>query len=76
MSKLITPLYKDWDIGGTLDLASSIFVIDLDTGCIFYLYDDRGLYLFALKEDYLTDVWNEFYNDVFSDWNLSCKTIR
>lgn len=60
------------DIGGELDLVSSIFVIDLDTGCIFHLYDDRGLYLFDLREDYLTDVWNAFYNDVFVD----CKNFK
>ena len=60
------------DIGGELDLTSSTFIIDMDTGCIFYLYDDRGLYLFAPKEDYLIDVWKEFYDDVFVD----CKGFK
>lgn len=50
------------DIGGELDLTSSIFIIDMDTGCIFHLYDDRGLYLFAPKEEYLSNVWKEFYD--------------
>lgn len=60
------------DIGGKLDLTSSIFIIDMDTGCIFHPYDDRGLYLFATKEEYLTDVWKEFYDDVFVD----CKDFK
>lgn len=54
------------DIGGKLDLASSIFIIDKYTRCIFYLYDDRGLYLFAPKEKYLTRAWRQFYNDIFA----------
>ncbi len=44
------------DIGGKLGLTSSIFILDIETGCIFHLYDDRGLYLFAPKEEYLVDM--------------------
>src|SRR5699024_11934558 len=39
------------DISGKLDLISSIFIIDMDTGCIFHLYDDRGLYLFGPRSE-------------------------
>lgn len=53
------------DIGGELDLASSIFIIDIDAKNIFSLYDDRGLVVYAKKEDDLLNVWKKFYNNVF-----------
>lgn len=37
------------DIGGELDLISSIFIIDLDKSSIFSLYDDRGVYIFDIN---------------------------
>ena len=55
------------DIGGKLDLISSIFIMDIDTKFIFHLYDDRGLFLYAKKEKDLLDVWNKFYDDIFTD---------
>lgn len=60
------------NIGGELDFCSSISIIDIDSGSIFRLYDDRGLYLFATKEEYLTRVWKQFYNDIFVD----CKNFK
>lgn len=54
------------DIGGEMDFCSSIFIIDINSGCIFHLYDDRGIYILALKEEYLTDVWREFHDSVFT----------
>lgn len=54
------------DIGGEMDLCSSIFIIDINSGCIFHLYDDRGIYLYALKEEYLTDIWKEFHDRIFT----------
>ena len=59
------------DIGGELDLSSSIFIVDINTGCIFYLYDDRGLYLFATKENSLTDVLKEFCDDIGIDIKMN-----
>lgn len=35
------------DIGGEFELASSIYIIDIDSGRIFWLYDDRGLDLIS-----------------------------
>ncbi|MBU5438147.1 DUF3885 domain-containing protein [Tissierella sp. MSJ-40] len=54
------------DIGGEIDFCSSIFAMDINSGCIFHLYDDRGIYVFALKEEYLTDVWKEFHDSIFT----------
>lgn len=54
------------DIGGEMDLCSSVFIIDINSGCIFHLYDDRGIYLYALKEEYLTDIWKEFHDSIFT----------
>jgi hypothetical protein len=54
------------DIGGETDFCSSIFIIDINSGCIFHLYDDRGIYIFALKEEYLIDVWKEFHDSIFT----------
>jgi hypothetical protein len=33
------------DIGGKYELAFKIFIIDTTTGCIFHLFDDRGLWV-------------------------------
>lgn len=44
------------DIGGKLDLVSSIYIIDMDRKHIFYLYDDRGLFIYALEEKYLPGI--------------------
>ena len=44
------------DIGGKLDLVSSIYIIDIDRKHIFYLYDDRGLFIYALEEKYLPGI--------------------
>ena len=54
------------DIGGEMNFCSSIFIIDSNSGCIFHLYDDRGLLLFAPKEEYLTDVWKKFQDSIFT----------
>lgn len=54
------------DIGGKLDLVSSIFIMDIDNGYIFHLYDDRGLILYAKKEEDLLSLWEKFYDDVFT----------
>ncbi len=55
------------DIGGEMDFCSSVFIIDINSNCIFHLYDDRGLYLFASEERYLTNVWGEFHDSIFRD---------
>lgn len=47
------------DIGGKYDLDSKIFIIDTDTGCIFHLYDDRGLWVSAPERDLLPAVGYE-----------------
>lgn len=44
------------DIGGKLDLVSSIYIIDIDRKHILYLYDDRGLIIYALEEKYLLGI--------------------
>ncbi|MCQ4921451.1 DUF3885 domain-containing protein [Tissierella carlieri] len=54
------------DIGGEMDFCSSIFIIDINSGCIFHLYDDRGIYILALKEEYLINVWKEFHDSIFT----------
>ncbi|RKD31887.1 DUF3885 domain-containing protein [Lacrimispora algidixylanolytica] len=40
------------DIGGKYELASKIFIIDTTTGCIFHLFDDRGLWVSGLEGMY------------------------
>ncbi|QQY78819.1 uncharacterized protein DUF3885 [Keratinibaculum paraultunense] len=54
------------DIGGKMDFCSSVFIIDINSGYIFHLYDDRGLFLFAPKEEHLTDVWKKFHDSIFT----------
>ncbi len=44
------------DIGGNMKLCSAIFIIDIDIGNIFHLYDDRGLYIYFPKEEDLINV--------------------
>ena len=55
------------DFSGDYDLVSSIFIIDLDTKTIFYLYDDRGLYIMARKEKTLQDLWESMPDSFFED---------
>ncbi|AEG60930.1 DUF3885 domain-containing protein [Desulforamulus ruminis] len=38
------------DIGGQYALASKVFVVDVDSACIFHLYDDRGLTVYTPDE--------------------------
>lgn len=66
------------DIGGNLDLVSSIYIIDIDRKDIFYLYDDRGLFIYALEEKYLLDIWGRFHNDGFKgcdDFKIEVKDL-
>lgn len=53
------------DIGGKYDLASKIFIIDTDTGCIFHLYDDRGMWVGAPEQVYFPQIGTE--HDEISD---------
>ncbi|MBU5676940.1 hypothetical protein KQI88_10980 [Alkaliphilus sp. MSJ-5] len=61
--KLFQEIIKS-DIGGSMDFASSVFIIDLDGFCIFKLYDDRGLDLFAPSTEVLTAACEQFYDDL------------
>ena len=38
------------DIGGRYDFASRLYLIDIDSACIFHLYDDRGLSIYSPRE--------------------------
>ncbi len=53
------------DIGGKYDLDSKIFVIDTDTGRMFHLYDDRGLWVSAPERIYFPQLGIE--HDEISD---------
>lgn len=55
------------DFSGDYDLVSSIFIIDLDRKTIFYLYDDRGLYIMAREEKVLQDLWESMPDSFFED---------
>jgi len=61
--KLFQEIIKS-DIGGSMDFASSVFIIDLDSFCIFKLYDDRGLDLFAPNAGMLAAAREQFYDDL------------
>ena len=54
------------DVGREMDLCSFVFIIDINSGCIFHLYDDRGIVLFAPKEEHLTNVCKEFHDSIFT----------
>lgn len=56
-----------YDFGGDYDLVSSIFIIDLESRVIFYLYDDRGLYIMAREEKVLQNLWNKLPDSFFED---------
>lgn len=47
------------DIGGKYELDSKIFIIDTKTGCIFNLYDDRGLWVSGLEGMYFPQLGEE-----------------
>ena len=47
------------DIGGKYNLDSKIFIIDITTGCIFHLYDDRGLWVSAPEGTYFPQLGTE-----------------
>lgn len=55
------------DFAGDYDLVSSIFIIDIDSKTIFYLYDDRGLYIMAREEKVLQDLWESMPDSFFED---------
>ena len=55
------------DFRGGYDLGSSIFIIDIDSKTIFYLYDDRGLYIMAREEKILQDLWSYMPDSFFQD---------
>lgn len=51
------------DIGGRYGLASRVFVIDTESACIFHLYDDRGIAIYAPEEALLSHIGTE-HDDV------------
>lgn len=53
------------DIGGKYNLDSKIFIIDKATGCMFHLYDDRGLWVSAPEGIYFPQLGTE--HDEISD---------
>lgn len=53
------------DLGGKIDFSSAISIIDINSGSIFHLYDDRGLRILSLEEEYIKRVSKHFESDVF-----------
>jgi len=44
------------DIGGQYRLASKVFIIDTGSACIFHLYDDRGIAIYAPEQALLPHI--------------------
>jgi hypothetical protein len=59
------------DIGGSYDLASSVFIFDLEKDILYYLYDDRGLDVVASKISTLYPIYEEF-----NDWILDYDRLE
>ncbi|KPU42470.1 hypothetical protein OXPF_42550 [Oxobacter pfennigii] len=51
------------DIGGSYELASKVFIIDMESACIFHLYDDRGAVISAPEGNILSGIGTE-HDDV------------
>jgi hypothetical protein len=51
------------DIGGRYGLASKVYLAAMDSACIFHLYDDRGIALYAPEDSPLSKVGAE-HDDV------------
>ncbi len=55
------------DFSGDYSLASSVFLVDLETGLVLYLYDDRGAYIMSSREPLLWQLWEANQDSFFED---------
>lgn len=63
------------DIGGEFTLDASIYIIDIDSGRIFWLYDDRGLDLIAPNKTMLIDDYHHFKEHTLEGTEEDLKLI-
>ncbi|WP_206458356.1 DUF3885 domain-containing protein [Anaerovorax sp. IOR16] len=50
------------DIGGCIELVSSVYFVDTINSVLFHLYDDKGLDLIAADKEQLRPIFNRFNN--------------